>query len=76
MNISKNNNFDKKLIYKSMIPTFVLALLEPIEILVSLPTYITKPITVPFVSTVLAHIVFYNVSFYLPSLHINKPENW
>ena len=66
MNISKNNSFDKKLIYKSMIPTLVLALLEPIEILVYLPTYITKPITVPLVSTVLAHIVFYSVSFYLP----------
>jgi|GEM_PF-4429404 len=33
----KNNNLDKKFIYKSMIPFFVLAELLPIEILVSLP---------------------------------------
>ena len=63
MTISKNNIFDVKLIYKSIIPTFVLASLDPIEILVYLPTYKTRPKTVPFVKTVLAHIVFYRVSF-------------
>ena len=52
-----------------MMPNLVLALDPPIEILVYLPTYITNPIIIPFVSTVVAHIVFYKVSFSVaPSL--------
>lgn len=69
----KKSSFDKKLIYKSIIPTLVLAVLLPIDILVSVPMYITNPITVPFVSTVLAHIVFYSVNFSLMSRYMNNP---
>jgi hypothetical protein len=47
----------------SRIPNLVLALEPPIEILVYLPTYKTRPIAVPFVSTVVVHKVFYRVSF-------------
>lgn len=49
--------------YMSKIPNLVLALEPPIDILVYLPTYITKPYTVPLVRTVVAHIVFSRVSF-------------
>ena len=44
-------------------PNLVLALEPPIEILVYLPIYITKPITIPLVNTVVAHIVFSSVNF-------------
>jgi len=37
MNIRKNSNFERKLIYKSIMPTFVLALLDPMEIRVYVP---------------------------------------
>jgi hypothetical protein len=37
MKISKNNNFERKLISLSIIPTFVLAALDPIDILVYVP---------------------------------------
>ncbi len=75
-NSNPNNILDRKFIYKSIIPTLVLAVVDPIEILVYVPMYITKPTTVPVLNTVLAHIVFYNVSFYFIYLNINKPENW
>ena len=42
----------------SRIPNLVLALDPPIEILVYLPTYKTKPIAVPLVNTVVVHNVF------------------
>jgi hypothetical protein len=70
----KNKIFESKFISRSKIPNFVRAVLEPIEILVYLPTYITNPITVPFVKTVLVHMVFYNVNLYLTSPYIKTPE--
>jgi len=66
--------FERRFIYKSRIPNFVLAVLEPIEILVYLPTYITRPITVPFVRTVLVHMVFYKVNLYLTYPCMKTPE--
>jgi hypothetical protein len=58
-----NSNFESVFIYISTIPNLVLALDPPIEIRVYLPTYKTKPIAVPFVRTVVVHIVFYRVNF-------------
>ncbi len=61
--IIPNSNFERVFIYMSTIPNLVLALDPPIEIRVYLPTYRTRPIAVPFVRTVVVHIVFYSVSF-------------
>jgi hypothetical protein len=44
-------------------PNFVRALELPIEIRVSLPTYITNPKIVPLVKTVLAQRAFSRVNF-------------
>jgi hypothetical protein len=69
-----NNILESKLISLSRIPHLVLAFDPPIEILVSLPTYRTSPMAVPLVKTVVAHILFYSVSFSLISELLKRPE--
>ena len=58
----------------SRIPNLVLALDPPIEILVYLPTYKTKPIAVPLVKTVVVHIVLYRVNFSFTSSLLKRPS--
>ena len=56
--IIEKSSLERVFIYMSRIPNLVLALDPPIEILVYLPTYNTKPIAVPLVNTVVVHNVF------------------
>jgi hypothetical protein len=63
-NKKKNNILDKRFIYQSKIPNFARGDLVPSDILDYFPVYTTKPNALPLANTVLAHIVFYKVSFY------------
>lgn len=71
MNNTENRILERVLISQSKIPTFVFGVDVPIEIRVSLPVKMTRPMTHPFARTVLVQRVFYRDSRYFLPLASN-----